>query len=172
MLARRDWGETRFQLGDLGSRFLSVEEKIGDEDTAFLVVCPSSIEIAAVEKLCTLAGDRPVLLLIPQLEDVAIVGIGYAARQLRERFLSTLETAYYFRPLEGATVFRAYPSPWQVWLEKEEDRELIAEESGKPLGEHLETLILRATGKEEPARRPGRGGLFAGVGKLLKALRQ
>jgi len=100
MLARRDWGETVFQLGDLGSRFIPIENKIKPEDEAFLVVCPSSVEINSVEKLCYLAEDRPVVLLIPQLEDVSVVGIGYAARQLRERFLSTLESCYYFRPLE------------------------------------------------------------------------
>jgi len=42
------------------------------------------------------------------------VGIGYAARQLRERFLSILESCYYFRPLESAIVYRSYPSMWQV----------------------------------------------------------
>lgn len=178
MLARRDWGETVFQIGDLGSRFIPVEQKIKEEDTAYLVVCPSSVEINSVEKLCQVAGDRPVVLLIPQLEDIAIVGIGYAARQLRERFLNILETCYYFRPLEGATVFRSYPSLWQVWLEKEDDYELIAEESSKPMGERLETLILQATGKAtetgEPSPTPvaRKTGLFSSVGKLLKALRQ
>ncbi|WP_422661888.1 DUF1995 family protein [Pannus brasiliensis] len=178
MLARRDWGETVFQIGDLGSRFIPVDQKISEEDTAYLVVCPSSVEINAVEKLCQLAGDRPVVLLIPQLEDIAIVGIGYAARQLRERFLSTLESCYYFRPLEGATVFRSYPSSWEVWLEKEDDYELIARESSKPMGERLDTLILQATAKTpdgaEPSPTPAarKTGLFSSVGKLLKALRQ
>ncbi len=64
MLARRDWGETVFQLGDLGSRFIPIENKIKPEDEVFLVVCPSSVEINSVEKLCNLAEDRPVVLLI------------------------------------------------------------------------------------------------------------
>jgi hypothetical protein len=178
MLARRDWGDTVFQIGDLGSRFIPVDQKISEEDTAYLVVCPSSVEINSVEKLCTIAGDRPVVLLIPQLEDLAIVGIGLAARQLRERFISTLETVYYFRPLEGAVVLRSFPSRWQVWLEKGDDYELIAEETTKPAGERLDTIILQATtptaeSDNTPTPTPTRKtGLFAGMGQFLKALRQ
>jgi hypothetical protein len=177
MLARRDWGETVFQLGDLGSRFIPVENKIKPEDEAFLVVCPSSVEINSVEKLCYLAEDRPVVLLIPQLEDVSVVGIGYAARQLRERFLSILESCYYFRPLESAIVYRSYPSLWQVWLEKEDGYELISEQSTKPMGEALENLILKASSNtpndsSNPANKAKKSGLFATMGRFLKALQQ
>jgi len=149
MLARRDWGETVFQLGDLGSRFIPIENKIKPEDEAFLVVCPSSVEM----------------------------GIGYAARQLRERFLSTLESCYYFRPLESAIVYRSYPSLWQVWLEKEDGYELISEQSTKPMGEALENLILKASSNtpndsSNPANKAKKSGLFATMGRFLKALQQ
>ncbi len=70
----------------------------------FLLVEPSAVEIAQVEQLCQAAGSRPVVLLAPRLEDAATVGIGYAARQLRERFIKTLESCYYIRPLEGAAL--------------------------------------------------------------------
>ena len=176
-LARRDWGEVPFGITDLGSSRTPVETKTSDTDEIFLVVAPSAVEVAQVEKLCNLAGDRPVILLIPQLEDVSVVGIGYAARQLRERFISTLESGYYFRPLEGATVFRHYPSPWQVWLEKGDDYELIAEESQKPMGEYLERLIIQATtpvgteGQASPAQ-PQKGGFLKGLERFLKALSQ
>ena len=175
-LARRDWGETDFRISDLGSRYIPVEQKISDEDQAFLLVSPSSVEVQSVEKLCNLAGDRPVVLLIPQLEDVSIVGIGYAARSLRERFLKTLETSYYFRPLEGAVVLRAYPSLWQVYLEKEDSYELIAEVPEKPLGEVLENLILEKTtptaANGEETAKPKKAGLFASMNRFLKALNQ
>lgn len=175
-LARRDWGETVFKIGDLGSRYIPIESKVETEDQAFVVVCPSSAEIKAVEKLCEIAaeGDRPVLLLIPQLEDIAIVGIGYAARQLRERFITTLESCYYFRPVEGAVILRSYPSLWQVWLEKDEGYELIAEESQKPMGETLELIIAKATGDIPDAAvpQPKKGGLFADMQRLFNALRQ
>lgn len=175
-LARRDWGETDFRISDLGSRYIPVDQKISDEDQAFLLVSPSSVEVQSVEKLCNLAGDRPVVLLIPQLEDVSIVGIGYAARSLRERFLKTLETSYYFRPLEGAVVLRAYPSLWQVYLEKQDDYELIAEVPEKPLGEALENLILEkttpTTANGEETVKPKKPGLFASMNRFLKALNQ
>lgn len=175
-LARRDWGETDFRISDLGSRYIPVDQKISDEDQAFLLVSPSSVEVQSVEKLCNLAGDRPVVLLIPQLEDVSIVGIGYAARALRERFLKTLETSYYFRPLEGAVVLRAYPSLWQVHLENENGYELIAEVPEKPLGEVLENLILEkttpTTANGEETVKPKKPGLFASMNRFLKALNQ
>ena len=175
-LARRDWGETDFRISDLGSRYIPVDQKISDEDQAFLLVSPSSVEVQSVEKLCNLAGDRPVVLLIPQLEDVSIVGIGYAARSLRERFLKTLETSYYFRPLEGAVVLRAYPSLWQVHLENENGYELIAEVPEKPLGEALENLILEktnpTTANGEETVKPKKPGLFASMNRFLKALNQ
>lgn len=175
-LARRDWGETDFRISDLGSRYIPIDQKISDEDQAFLVVSPSSVEVLSVEKLCDLAGDRPVVLLIPQLEDVSIVGIGYAARQIRERFLKTLETSYYFRPLEETLVLRAYPSLWQVYLEKEGVYELIAEVPEKPLGEALENLILEKTtpisADGEAIVKLKKAGLFASMNRFLKALNQ
>jgi hypothetical protein len=175
-LARRDWEETTFKVSDLGSRFIPVDKKISEEDTIFLVVCPSSVEVNAVEKLCNLAGDRPVILLIPQLEDLYVVGIGLAARQLRERFLSLLESAYYFRALAGAVVLRSYPSLWEVWLEKEEGYELIAQEPQKPAGEPLELLLMKATAgtsdETTEAPKPKKAGLLTNMQRFLRALSQ
>ncbi|ACK66737.1 conserved hypothetical protein [Rippkaea orientalis PCC 8801] len=174
-LARRDWGETPFKVTDLGSRATSVEMKVSEQDRAFLLVCPSSVEVESVEKLCNLAGDRPVVLLIPQLEDVSVVGIGYAARQLRERFISTLNSAYYFRPLEGAAILRSYPSPWNVYLETETGYELIASEPQKPLGEALEIILTKATGSEgdhQDSPPPKKSGLLTSMQQFLKALSQ
>jgi hypothetical protein len=176
-LARRDWGETSFRVGDLGTSRTPVKFKISDADEAFLVVCPSSVEVAQVEQLCNLANGRPVLLLIPQLEDVSIVGIGYTARQLRERFISTLYSAYYFRPLEGAIVYRNHPSQWEVWLEETEDNyRLIAEESQRPLGEYLERIIMQAMTPtpENPKAKTNlkKPGLMINLQRFLKALSQ
>ena len=175
-LARRDWGQTSFQVSDLGSRFTSVETKVAPQDEAFLVVSPSSVEVNSVEKLCEIAGERPVVLLIPQLEDVSVVGIGYAARQLRERFLSTLESCYYFRPLEGAAVLRSHPCAWQVWLEKDDQYELLVEQSQKPMGEALELILAEARRGTDPAEEaivaPQTGGLFKNLQRFLRALSQ
>ncbi|MGK7876764.1 MAG: DUF1995 family protein [Xenococcaceae cyanobacterium] len=175
-LARRDWGEVPFKVSDLGSRITPVESKIAPEDEVFLVVSPSAVEVSQVEKLCNLAGDRPVVLLIPQLEDVSIVGIGYAARQLRKRFLSSLESCYYFRPLEGAAVLRSYPSSWQVWLEVGDDYELIAEEPQKPMGEILERILAQASGigkeNEDNTPTPKKTGFLTNLQQFFRALSQ
>lgn len=176
-LARRNWGETVFQVNDLGGRFTPIETKITPEDEVFLVVAPSAVEVNIVETLCNLAGDRPVVLLIPQLEDVSVVGIGLAARQLRERFLSTLESVYYFRPVDGAVVMRSFPEPWTVWLEEGEGYRCIAEEAQKPIGEGLEQIILNALGDDstksgERTSPIKRSGVFASMQRFLKALSQ
>jgi hypothetical protein len=174
-LARRDWGEIPFQVTDLGGRFTSVETLITSEDQIFLIVSPSAVEVNQVEKLCNLAGDRPVVLLIPQLEDVSVVGIGYAARQMRERFITTLYSCYYLRPLEGAAVFRCHPSAWQVWLEKEEDYEFATEVSSKPIGEDLDRLLLKLTqGTQDDSNTPrqNKRGFLSNLQRFLKALSQ
>ena len=171
-LARRDWGESAFKIVDLGSRLISVETKVSDDDEIFLVVCAASMEVEKVEKLCNLVGDRPVILLIPQLEDVSIVGIGYAARQLRERFISILESCYYIRPVDGAMVYRNYPSPWLVFKEKEDDYELVAQENKKPMGEYLDQLLnpIDDNVNSSESNKRKKSGLFNQVGRLLKAL--
>lgn len=150
--------------------------KISDGDRLFLVVCPSAVEVGQVEQLCNLAIDRPVVLLAPQLESVATVGIGYAARQLRDRFLSTIETSYYLKPFEGGAVVRAYPGLWQVWLEKEGgDYELLAEESQKPIGEALERLLLGEGDGQLPTETPSKvkkRGFLDNLQQMLRALTQ
>ncbi|WP_017658607.1 DUF1995 family protein [Baaleninema simplex] len=149
-LARRDWGETPFRIADIGSRRISVTSQIEEDDECFLLIEPSDVEIEQVEKLCNAAGDRPVVLLLPRLESVATVGIGYAARQLRERFLSKLTSCYYVRPLPGAAVYRCYPSLWQVWVEGEDGAyTILTELSSKPAGEALERLLM---GEDEESK--------------------
>ncbi|NEP44269.1 MAG: DUF1995 family protein [Okeania sp. SIO2H7] len=182
-LARRDWGEVSFKVTDLGTSRSPVDSKVEAEDGRFLLVCPSSIEVAQAEKLSNLAGDRPVVMLLPQLENVSIVGVGYAARQLRERFINKIESCYYLRPGDGFTLFRCYPSPWQVWLEKEEDKyELIAESPEKPMGDKLDLILAKASGEaieapeatdsadSQATPKPQKKGFMAELQKFLRAL--
>lgn len=173
MLARRDWGDKPFQVTDMGSRFTSVETQVSPEDKLFIVVAPSAVEVGSAEKLCNLAGDRPVIFLIPQLEDVSVVGIGYAARQIRERFISTIYTSYYFRLLEGAAILRAHPAQWQVWLDKETGYELVKELNNKPMGEDLELLLSKLTRTEDgTASKPQKAGFLSNLQSFLRALSQ
>jgi hypothetical protein len=175
MLAKRDWGETAFRVTDMGSRFTAVETQIAPEDKIFILAAPSSVEVDRVEQICNLAGDRPVILLIPQLEDVAVVGIGYAARQLRERFINTLYSCYYVRPLDNAAILRNHPSQWQVWLTKDEGNELATELSSKPVGEDLERLLLQLTNPDadtKSARAVKKPSFLGNLQQFLRALSQ
>lgn len=175
-LARRDWGEISFRVSDLGSSRTPIDTKISDSDQIFLVVCPSSVEVQQIEKLCNLACDRPVILLIPQLEDISVVGIGYAARQLRERFLSTLESCYYIQPRQNIVIFRCFPSQWQVWQEQEEEEyQLIAETAQKPSAEYLEQLLQptsQSNSSVESQPKSQKAGIFSQMQRFLKALNQ
>ncbi len=177
-LARRDWDNPDFTIRGLGEMVTPVEP----DDDIYLVVNPSSIEVATVEALCNEATDQPVVLLNPQLEDVAIVGIGYAARQLRERFLSQIETCYYLRPMEGAAVYRCYPGPWQVWRETSPDKyELASEMPSRPSGEDIDRVLYgqleeeRAAGGAAATQAKAGGrkkGVFAELQQFIKALTQ
>lgn len=176
-LARRNWGEVPFKIEDLGNNKAAIERKIQPEDEIFLLIEPSAVEIAQVEQLCQIADGRPVVLLLPRLEDAATIGIGYTARQLRDRFLKTLESSYYIRPLEGAAVFRCYPSSWQVWLEVGDDYQLIAEESQKPAGEALDQILFKATSTNTSSdpdnqQKPKKVGLMTNMRRFLRALTQ
>lgn len=163
-LARREWGEAPFEIRGVNEKL----EPIQPEDRAFLLVATTAVEIAQVEKMAQQAGERPFVLLNPQLEDVAIVGIGYAGRQLRQRFLNTIESAYYLRPLEGGAILRSYPSLWQVWEEKQEGAyELIAETEQRPTPEDLEQIFAQTS--ETVTRKPG---LLSELQRFLRALTQ
>ncbi|MCA1904213.1 MAG: DUF1995 domain-containing protein [Cyanobacteria bacterium M5B4] len=138
-LAQRDWTDITIKLRGINEG----RRAIGDEKQAFLLVVPTSVELDQVEKLLALANDRPFILLNPQLEN-AEVGIGLSARRMRERFLSTFETAYYLQPLEQGFLWRCYPQLWQVWSEDECIKELTT----KPSGEDLNRIFNRKTGKQ------------------------
>lgn len=171
-LAQRDWGKVIFKIEDIGMGRKPIEEKIQPEDQAFLLVAPSAMEVAQVEKLCKATGDRPVVFLNPCLEDAGTVGIGYAGRALRDRFLSTLESCYYLRPLDGAALLRCYPGAWQVWLESGDDYQLIAEVSKRPMGDELDQIIAEATSTtgngDKP--QPKKSGVLTGLQRFLRAL--
>lgn len=173
-LARRDWDDKPYPIRGIND----LKAEIQPEEELFLFVEPSSIEVQDVEKLCNEAGDRPVIFLNPRLEDIATIGIGYAARQLRERFLNTFDSCYYICALEGALIFRCYPSPWQVWTETDNQYELMAEFDHRPISDELDALFMpdpdpsdsqKTEGKQESPRKKG---LFGELQNFLKALSQ
>jgi hypothetical protein len=168
-LARRDWGEKPYAIRGIGE----LKAKMQPHERIFLFIEPSSVEVTQVEELCQEAEERPVVLLLPHLEDVATVGIGYAGRQLRARFLNQFESCYYLRPLEGAVLLRCYPSAWQVWLEQDGTYKLFTEEPQKPSGEALGQILMKATGGAvEQPQHPPRYGFMGGLKQFLRALSQ
>ncbi len=178
-LARRDWDNPTFMIRGLGELIEPVEP----DDEMYLVVNPSSVEVQQVEALCNSATDRPVVLLNPTLEDVAVVGIGYAARQIRDRFLSQIETCYYLRPLDNAAVYRCYPGPWQIWREIAPDQyEWVQDLTARPSGEDIDRILdgntddgtvdADKTADKSDGRKPRKKGLFAELQQFLRALSQ
>lgn len=168
-LAKRDWQEVPFKIRSLdvaGSRQTTpVEEQVEPDDEIYIFVAPSSVEVSPVEQICNVVGERPIILLNPRLEDVATIGIGYAGRQLRQRFLDTIEPCYYLRPLDDqSAILRCYPSPWQIWYAPDGEYQLIAEEQERPDSERLDEIFAGVLGQ---AAKPG---LFAGFQQFLKAL--
>ena len=173
-LARRDWEDPEFSIRGINE----IKGRLETDDEACLIIEPSAVEVNDVEALCNEAAGKYVVMLNPKLEDIAVVGIGYAARQLRDRFLSTLETAYYLQPLQGATLLRIYPGPWQVWGETaEDDYELLGEFPTKPSEEAIANLFADESedsndNSAASPQRPKKGGLFAELSQFIRALTQ
>ncbi|MBW4614540.1 MAG: DUF1995 family protein [Desmonostoc vinosum HA7617-LM4] len=171
-LARRDWVDAPFKILDIGTaRAASLQSKIQPEDEIFLFVAPTSVELPQLEKLCQEIGDRPVIILNPRLEDSGIVGIGYAARQTRQRFLNIIESCYYLRPVDDETaVFRCYPGQWEVWVETNGEYQKIAELPKKPSGDDLDLILMQGQPQATnavPAKKPN---VFKSLQRFLKAL--
>ncbi|MCC5648295.1 DUF1995 family protein [Nostoc sp. XA013] len=172
-LARRDWTDAPFQILDIGTgRAASLETKIQPEDEIFLFIAPTSVEVPQVEKLCEIIGDRPLVLLNPRLEDAGTVGIGYTARKIRDRFISTIESVYYLRPIDDETALcRCYPGQWEVWQEIGGEYQRIAELPKRPSGDELDLILLKGqpqtTTDAAPVRKPN---VFKSLQRFLKAL--
>jgi hypothetical protein len=171
-LARRDWAELPYRVKSLdvaGARQTStVEELVDPEDQAVVFIAPTAVEVSVVEQVCKAVGEIPVVLFNPRLEDVGTVGIGYTARKMRDRFLTTFEPCYYLRPLAQSALLRCYPAAWQVWLEGEERYTLLAEEPQKPNSERLDQIFAAVNPQAGQPKR----GFLSNLQQFLKALSQ
>jgi hypothetical protein len=172
-LAKRDWPDKPFKILDIGTgRAASLQTKIQPEDEIFLFISPTAVEVPQVEKLCENIGDRPFVMLNPRLEDSGVVGIGYTARQTRQRFISTIESCYYLRPVDDTTaVFRCYPGLWEVWIETDGEYEKVAELPKRPSGDELDMIMMRGQPQTAtdatPAKKPS---VFKSLQRFFKAL--
>lgn len=174
-LARRDWENVSFKIEDVGTgKSSSLDSKIHSGDEIFLFVSPTSIEVNQLEKLCAIIDYRPIVILNPQLEDSATVGIGYTARQIRNRFLSTIESSYYLRPISNkAAIIYSYPGLWEVWQEKSDEYEKIAELLKKPSDDEIDLILIyknesQALNKHKTINYPN---IFRSLQRLVRTLR-
>jgi hypothetical protein len=174
-LARRDWADTPYKILDIGTgRAASIQSKIEPEDEIFLFIAPTSVEVPQLEKICEIIGDRPYVMLNPRLEDSGVVGIGYTARQTRKRFISTIESCYYLRPVDDETaVFRCYPGLWEIWVENSGTWSKIAELPNKPSGDEIDLILAKAQPQTSPdsTATPGKKpSVFKSLQRFIKAL--
>ncbi|WP_180981983.1 DUF1995 family protein [Cylindrospermopsis raciborskii] len=170
-LARRDWGDIPFKIMDIGTgRAASSESKIQPEDEIFLFIAPTSVEVAQLEKLCQIIGERPFVMLNPRLEDSSVVGIGYAARETRRRFISTIESCYYLRPIDEQTaLMRSYPGNWEIWLETDGEYQKIAELPQKPSGDEIDSILIKGQ-PETGITASKKPNVFKSLQRFIKAL--
>ncbi|OSO97439.1 hypothetical protein B7O87_00225 [Cylindrospermopsis raciborskii CENA303] len=170
-LARRDWGDIPFKIMDIGTgRAASSESKIQPEDEIFLFIAPTSVEVAQLEKLCQIIGERPFVMLNPRLEDSSVVGIGYAGRETRRRFISTIESCYYLRPIdEQSALMRSYPGNWEIWLETDGEYRKIAELPQKPSGDEIDSILIKGQ-PETGIVTSKRTSVFKSLQRFIKAL--
>lgn len=159
-LAQRNWNEPGWTVMGINQA-----DRLS-ADTALVFASPTVVEIREVEALCVARGEAipeakkedsegrdraPILLLNPQLLDTATVGIGWAGRQLRQRFISTLEPCYFLQAFGAGAMMRQYPHPWTVWLLNDDDEyEILEVCKSRPTGEDLSNMFADATNSGPP----------------------
>ncbi len=163
-LARQRLGEVSYPIQGINQR-LTNSEAYG----AVLLVEISMVEVESLEKLAESWGTRPYIILNSRLGEAGAVGIGLVGRQLRSRFLSTLEPVFYLQPVEGGAIYRRYPSNWQVWKESSkddaEDYTLVSEKGSRPTAEELSQDLYTAADGQNLLKAAWQAG-----NRLLKAL--
>ncbi|MBD2439313.1 DUF1995 family protein [Nostoc sp. FACHB-110] len=172
-LARREWVDVPFQIFDIGTgRAASIQTKIQPEDKIAFFVSPTSVELPQLEKICEVLGERPFVMLNPRLEDSATIGIGYAGRQARDRFINTIESCYYLRPVDDDTaVLRCYPGQWEIWVQQAGNWEKFVELPKKPSGDDIDYILAQGqsqtSGNAAPVKKPN---VFKSLQRFIKAL--
>ncbi|WP_218080033.1 DUF1995 family protein [Anthocerotibacter panamensis] len=158
-----DAGAAALALKRLGSQEGVTLKGIGavrdlESYASFVLLQTSLVEVVQAEKLANQAAGRPYVFVNPLLSAGA-VGIGLAGRQMRSRFLSTLEPVYHLEPLDEGALLRAYPENWQVWRETAGEYQLVSERGQRPTLEELNAALVQKS-----------TGLFGELGRLLRAL--
>uniref|UniRef100_A0A7S1TG31 DUF1995 domain-containing protein n=1 Tax=Compsopogon caeruleus TaxID=31354 RepID=A0A7S1TG31_9RHOD len=144
-LALRDWKDIPFEI--VGLDRLRMENLKAD---TYVVVSPRASEVERLEKLAdaaspNLSPDASSLIMVnPDVVDMGVTGLGFAARELRRRLFSTFETIFYLKSLPWGVLLRVYPGPWTVWLDDTSDPtgfRLIHQSPRRLSSEELETVF-------------------------------
>jgi hypothetical protein len=163
-LAQREWGS---QPEGISLQALGASCRVSKEMT-LLFVTPSVYSLESVEALSSQVSEkgfseRPIILLNPQLQDAAAVGVGLSGRRIRQRFITTFEPVYALIPLASGAVFRVYPDPWGIWQEDESGEfRLLEQRDRRPTGEELDEIFAQAN--PQPSR------FWDGLRRFFKSL--
>ncbi|KAK9814519.1 hypothetical protein WJX72_007274 [[Myrmecia] bisecta] len=172
-MLKNQWQDVTFHLSSLNDR-----KVFSEEDDLIVIAAPDPQGLQDVVRVSQQAeGSKPVVLFNPRLAS-GDAGIGLNVRRMRDRFLSTFVTTYSLRPIgDAGSVFRRYPSLWQVFMEDPSmpgRYKLAAERAERPAGDALDLILTEASGAELNADgEPGSGpGLLTQLGSTMASLQR
>mmetsp|Transcript_11228 Transcript_11228/g.30231 ORF Transcript_11228/g.30231 Transcript_11228/m.30231 type:complete len:399 (-) Transcript_11228:62-1258(-) len=173
-LLQRDWSDRSERVVLAGLE----REVPSADDAGFVIVVPRASEVQRLEQFASKAsplfsakGARAFVLVNPDLVDMGVTGLGLTARQLRERFLSSFETAYYLKALPWGVLLRAYPGKWAVWVDAADAPggfALAKEFARRPTSDELDEVLEAAETSSGGGNSASKPGVFAKLSRFLK----
>lgn len=160
IMEKMEWEEGLVEDGFV--RFGSVgEDQVEDDDDVFVILCPQNMQGAALLPLLQAmdkeAGQRPIVLINPELTDIPSSGnvMQVRGRQERMDFVANFKDIYHFRllykkpflyPIYGA-LRMTYGEPWTVYKRvqksrKEEDYFPVGSFDKEPTTSEITSCIL------------------------------
>lgn len=139
-----EWDEGLVEDGFVRFGSIGVDQVETDDDV-FVILCPQNLQGAAVlpllQQMEEKAGDRPIVLINPELTDIPSSGnvMQVRGRQERMDFVANFKDIYHFRllykkpylyPIYGA-LRMSYGEPWTVYKRVQKSRK---EEDYFPVG--------------------------------------
>eukprot|EP00884_Botryococcus_braunii_P002935 jgi/Botrbrau1/12642/Bobra.67_1s0008.1 len=144
-MLRNQWQDANFGIGAISDRV-----PFREDEQIIVLAAPDPQGLAECKAVAAQATEygKVVILFNPRLAS-GDVGIGLNVRRMRDQFLSTFTTTYSLCPIgDIGTVFRCYPSMWQVFVEDPESPgryRLAAERPSRPAGEALDTILMESS---------------------------
>ncbi|KAG5177121.1 hypothetical protein JKP88DRAFT_258823 [Tribonema minus] len=135
-------------------------------DAGILVLCPRNSEaddtLRLVEEVA--AAGQFMLLVNPELVNMATTGYGLAGRRIRDLVLAKFTSAYYLRTLTWGAVAKRLGKSYSVWQEDdalEAGYRLLRNVDAKPTFEDLEEIYDEENGLSNRADTPAFLNAFA-----------